>query len=164
MFFRRHRGIRSIIVTPTPLIISDRSRGGSVVAHITVQMANGTPFRGFIVVRSHLFVATRYYTMSQLVLARDLASTDDTQSGSVTITAVTADSQFTATQVIPFTIAPPMPAEGPPIFAGWPASMALADNMKAGAVAASGTLTNSDGSPFNGTVTVSGSDLFSFVQ
>ena len=99
--------------------------------------------------------------MSQLVLARDLTSADD-GTGSVNVVATTADGQFNATLTITYTIAAPTPAEGPPIFSGWPTSVNLTDNMKAGTVVASGSLTDSDSTPFNGTISVS-SPLFNFV-
>jgi hypothetical protein len=96
--------------------------------------------------------------MSTLALSRNLTSADD-GTGSWTIVATTADGQFSANLVITYTTSPPVPAEGPPIFSGWPTAVTLTDNMLAGAVVASGTLTDSDGTPFNGTVNVGGAPL-----
>ena len=99
--------------------------------------------------------------MSQLVLSRALTPADDGVQ-TWTITATTADGQFSAQLVITATIAPPVPAEGPPVFSGWPTAVNLVDNAAAGSVVASGTLLDSDGTPFNGTVDV-GSAPLSFV-
>ena len=99
--------------------------------------------------------------MSQLVLSRALTPADDGVQ-TLTITATTADGQFSAQLVITATIAPPVPAEGPPVFSGWPTAVNLVDNAAAGSVVASGTLLDSDGTPFNGTVDV-GSAPLSFV-
>ena len=96
--------------------------------------------------------------MSQITLSRDLTAADD-GSGSWTIVATTADGQFSANLVITYTIAPPVPAEGPPVFSGWPTSVNLTDNMTAGTVVASGSLLDSDGTPFNGTVDVGSAPL-----
>ena len=91
--------------------------------------------------------------MSQITLSRDLTAADD-GTGAWNIVATTADGQFSATLTITFTISPPVPAEGPPVFSGWPTSVSLTDNMTAGTVVASGSLLDSDGTPFNGTVDV----------
>jgi hypothetical protein len=43
---------------------------------------------------------------------------------------------------------------GPPEFSGWPSAVILADNSPAGTVVASGSIVNSDGSAFTGTITI----------
>ena len=96
--------------------------------------------------------------MSTLVLSRALTPADD-GTGTWDIVATTADGMFSATLTITYTITPAVPAEGPPIFS--PASMAvsLPDNSAAGMTVWTGTLTNSDGSAFNGTVSVGSAPL-----
>jgi hypothetical protein len=155
---RHHPSIKSIIVTPTPpLRISDRAKRGTVVGLISVQMSDGSQFNGKITISTHL-IRVRNLLMSQLVLSRALTPTDDGVQ-TWTITATTADGQFSSQLVITATIAPPVAAEGPPVFSGWPTAVSLADNAAAGSLVASGSLLDSDGTPFNGTVSVGSAPL-----
>jgi hypothetical protein len=154
--------IVSIKVIPTPpLRISDTAKRGTTVGRIVVVMSDGSRFNGTFHVTNPLFHVRRFF-MSQLVLSRDLTAADDTQNGVCNVVATTADGKFTATLTITFTISPPVAAEGPPVFTGWPTAVALADNMTAGTLVASDMLTDSDGTPFNGTFAVNGGP-FTFV-
>ena len=102
-----------------------------------VTMSDGSRFHGEFKLPSIL--RSGFFNMSQITLSRDLTAADD-GTGSWTIVATTADGQFSANLVITYTIAPPVPAEGPPVFSGWPTSVNLTDNMTAGTVVASGSL------------------------
>lgn len=152
MRYRHHPSIKSITVTPTPpLRISDKAKRGTVVGLVSVQMSDGSQFRGKVSISTHLIRVRN--SMSQLVLSRALTPADDGVQ-TWTITATTADGQFSAQLVITATIAPPVAAEGPPVFSGWPTAVNLVDNAAAGSTVASGSLLDSDGTPFNGTVDV----------
>ena len=140
---------------PSYVRLLDTARRRTLVSRLTVTMSDGSRFRGRITVPPLLKVG---FFMSTLTLSRNLTSADD-GTGSWTVIATTADGQFSANLVITFTISPPVAAEGPPVFSGWPVSVQLTDNMLAGAVVASGTLTDSDGTPFNGTVNVGSAPL-----
>ena len=87
--------------------------------------------------------------MSTLILSRALTSADD-GSGTWTVTATDADGQSASIQIA-FTISPPAVQQAP-VFTGWPPSVTMPDNSPAGAVVASGTIMNNDGSAFTGTV------------
>lgn len=90
----------------------------------------------------------------QFFFTRALTPADDVANAVWTANAVTADGKFTTPLAFTVTIAPPLPAEGPPIWSGWPAAVSFSDLAPAGTVFATGNLTDSDGSAFTGTVTM----------
>ena len=96
--------------------------------------------------------------MSTVVLSRALTSADD-GTGTWDIVFTTADGMFNATLSIVYTITPAAPAEGPPVITPATMTVSLPDNSAAGMSVWVGTVTNSDGSAFNGTVNVGGAPL-----
>jgi hypothetical protein len=92
--------------------------------------------------------------MSQFAFTRALTPADDVANAVWTANAVTADGKFTAPLTFTVSIAPPIAAEGPPVWSGWPSAVAFSDLSPAGTVFASGSLTDSDGTAFTGTVTM----------
>jgi len=151
MFGRRHPHIVKFTATPSYVHLLDTAKRRTFISTLTVTMSDGSRFRGSFKVPSILRMGP--FTMSTLTLSRNLTSADD-GTGSWTIVATTADGQFSANLVITYTISPPVAAEGPPVFSGWPSAVTLTDNALAGAVVASGTLLDSDGTAFDGTVNV----------
>lgn len=154
---RRHHAYPILTVEPSSVRLLNTAKRRTYVATATVRMSDGSKFHGRITTSTPL-LRTRFFNMSTLVLSRNLTSADD-GTGSWTVVATTADGQFSANLVITYTIGPPVPAEGPPVFTGWPTAVTLTDNMLAGAVVASGTLLDSDGTAFDGTVNVGGAPL-----
>lgn len=152
MLHRRRPTIVSISADPPSVRLSDRARRGAVVTRIHVRTSDGSPFRGTLRL-STTILRSEFLHMSTLVLSRALTPADD-GTGTWEVVATTADGTFQATLSISYTIAPAAPAEGPPVFAPPSAAVSLADDSAAGTSVWSGTLTNSDGSAFNGTVSV----------
>lgn len=152
MLFRRHPYPTALIVRPSPIALPNTARRGSVVCRVHVEMSNGARFSGRISANTPL-LKTELSNMSTLVLSRALTPADD-GTGTWTITATDSDGQ-SASINISFTIA----AAVAPVFSGWPASVNLPDTAPAGMVVASGTIMNSDGSAFTGTVGVGNAPL-----
>ena len=118
--------------------------------------SDGERFRGSI--RFPAILRSEYFHMSTVVLSRALTSADD-GTGTWDIVFTTADGMFNATLSILYTITPAVPAEGPPVITPATATVSLPDNSAAGMAVWTGTVTNSDGSAFNGTVNVGGAPL-----
>ena len=88
--------------------------------------------------------------MSNLLFTRDLTPADDVSDAMWSFTFTTADGKNNV--VVGLTVSITSVVEGPPLVSGWPAAVTIPDTAKAGSILASGSVTNSDGSPFTGTL------------